>query len=197
MKTLILVMTILLAAIMGCTNALAQTLQSAPAGQVRFDGFFRLCQFPDDSCHCPKEQYYTRQQLVFFPDGRVCELVEVPMDSLQVVKTYNDILNKTNKLYGWGKYEIRNHIIQATINSISWGRIRGRDRWSHEKTKYEGDISPEGCIVNWQRIAFDTKVFGITLQKGARTISASDRPTKTFIYHRFPAVSLLSGLDGK
>lgn len=119
------------------------------------------------------------------------------MDSLQVLATYDDILGKTNKLYGWGKYEISNHIISATINSISFVRIRGRDRWSHETTRYEGDISTGGCISNWQRIAFDTKVFGIMLQKGVRTISASDRPTKTFIYHRFPAVSLLSGLDGK
>ena len=156
---------------------------------LNFTGYYSRCD-SSSGCFC-LNQPFTVHQLIFFENGKVCEIIGRMHDSINIVTNFNRIVNDEYNLYAWGTYDIYSNKIRATINSLYFSRGQ---RWKHILTHYEGDIISDNCIANWKAITPYPLFFNKKLNKELNDQFKYDLKDKYFMYHNFEAVSILTKL---
>ncbi|HRP91174.1 MAG TPA: hypothetical protein PKX92_14185 [Edaphocola sp.] len=171
---------------------ISQTLDVIPKeakeGEVNFNGFYSSCTIIDENCNCMDGKDYFSHQLIFFEDGRICEIIGKMTD---VYQSYMNIIENKYNLYSWGTYSIYGERICATINSLYF--VRGQ-RWKHIKTHYEGVLLSKGCIANWKVVTPYPNFFYKKLSKELNGDFEYVLTDEFFTYTHYPKVSLLKEL---
>ena len=164
------------------------TFEEAASDKINFNGFYSACDTIDENCSCLNNRYYVTHQLVFFENGKVCEIIGRMSDSASIIKNYYRIVVNEYNLYSWGTYQLNDGKIKATINSLYFARGQ---RWEHATTNYEGVISSRNCIINWKAVSPYPSFYTKKLHKNLNHDFSYEMTSKSFVYKPFQAVLIL------